>query len=108
MDRMTRYDAYISSDRLYVFMDGAPAACTKYPQGDFSLQGPVTVTFGDVLFHEGAEGEVGSCVQGVLTSLPFLNRHQCTETSRHWDDLGFKSGVAAPDWDELRFPCVAY
>jgi hypothetical protein len=108
MDRMTRYDAYISSGLLYVFMDGAPAACTKYPGGGFSLKGSVTVTFGDVLYHEGAETEVGSCTEGALTSLPFLNRHQCTETSRHWDDLGFKSGVAAPEWDEKRFPCTAY
>jgi hypothetical protein len=108
MDRMTRYDAYISAGLLYVFMDGAPAACTKYPGGGFSLKGSVTVTFGDVLYHEGAETEVGSCTEGALTSLPFLNRHQCTETSRHWDDLGFKSGVAAPEWDEKRFPCTAY
>ena len=108
MDRMTRYDAFISSGLLYVFMDGAPAACTKYPGGGFSLKGSVTVTFGDVLYHEGAETEVGSCTEGALTSLPFLNRHQCTETSRHWDDLGFKSGVAAPEWDEKRFPCAAY
>jgi hypothetical protein len=108
MDRMTRYDAYIASDRIYVFMDGAPAACSKYPAGAFTLAGSVAVTFGDVLYHEGAETEVGACEKGALTALPFLNRHQCNETVRHWDDLGWKSGVAAPEWDATRFPCRDY
>jgi hypothetical protein len=108
MDRMTKYDAYVSSGLLYVFMDGAPAGCTKYPANGFALGGAVTVTFGDVLYHEGAETEVGSCVAGTPTALPFLLHHQCTETKRQWDDLGFKSGAAAPTWDETTFPCVAY
>jgi hypothetical protein len=38
----------------------------------------------------------------------FEHGHQCEETKRHWDDLGFKAGVAAPAWDNDRFPCVAY
>ncbi len=108
MDRMTKYDAYISSERLYVFVDGTPAGCTLYPTTGFALSGPVSVTFGDVLYHEGAETEVGSCVAGSPTGMPFLLVHQCTETKRHWDDLGFKSGVNVPEWDSTRFPCVSY
>jgi hypothetical protein len=108
MDRMTKYDAYISSDRLYVFMDGTPAGCTQYAKNGFTIGGPVTVTFGDVLYHEGAETEVGSCVAGSPTGMPFLLDHQCTETKRIWDDLGFKSGVNVPQWDSTNFPCVSY
>jgi len=108
MDRMTKYDAYISSARLYVFVDGTPAGCTLYPNNGFALGGTVTVTFGDVLYHEGAETEVGSCIAGSPTGMPFLLAHQCTETKRTWDDLGFKSAVNAPPWDSTNFPCVAY
>jgi hypothetical protein len=39
---------------------------------------------------------------------PFLHEHQCTETKRHFDDLGFKSGVPAPTWNETTHPCGAY
>jgi hypothetical protein len=104
MDRMTKFDAYISSDRLYVLLDDAPAGCTQYPSG-FTLAGPVSVTFGDVLYHEEVTDEM-VCKQA--RPYDFMHVHQCTETSRHYDDLAFKSGVPAPKWDESRLPCVAY
>ncbi len=28
------------------------------------------------------------------------------DSVRHFDYVGFKSGVAAPAWDEHRFPCI--
>jgi hypothetical protein len=105
VDRMTRYDAYISSTQLYVFMDGAPAGCTQYPSNGFALNGPVTLTFGDVLYHESAPDEL-ICAQA--RPYPFMHEHQCSETKRQWDDLGFKSGVAAPTWDSVNFPCAAF
>ncbi|MEP6653790.1 MAG: hypothetical protein ABJA82_10545 [Myxococcales bacterium] len=104
MDRMTRFDAFVSSQRVYVFMDGTPAGCSLFPS-DFTLGGNVTVTFGDVLYHEGAQDEL---VCHDARPYSFMHSHQCTETSRHFDDLGFKSGVSAPLWDETRFPCTAY
>jgi len=116
MDRMTRFDAFISTQRLYVFMDGAPAGCTQYPTGWNMQPGPVTVTFGDVLYHELAP----DAVCGGPRLFQFGHEHQCTETTRHFDDLGFKSGVPAPatgpaavlgaafTWDETRLPCASY
>jgi hypothetical protein len=104
VDRMTRFDAYVGADRVYVYMDDAPAGCTQYPTS-FALAGPVTVTFGDVLYHEGATDEL-VCAQA--RPYGFLHRHQCTETSRHFDDLGFRSGADVPAWDETRFPCNPY
>jgi hypothetical protein len=102
LDRMTKFDAYISSGRTYLFVDGTPAGCTQYPSG-FSLTGSVTVTFGDVLYHEGAEV---ICEQ--TRPFAFMHGHECLETVRHWDDIGFKSGVPAPTWDDGKFPCEAY
>jgi hypothetical protein len=106
MDRMTKFDAYISSSLVYTFVDGTPAGCMQYPAGvGFALSGPVSVTFGDVLYHESAPDE-GICNQSHPYA--FMHEHQCEETKRHWDDLGFKSGVAVPEWDYGRFPCKPY
>jgi tetrahydromethanopterin S-methyltransferase subunit B len=105
MDRITKYDAYISSTVLYAFMDGTPAGCMQYPSNGFALTGAVTVTFGDVLYHEGAGDELVCSEQKPYA---FMHEHQCTETKRHWDDLGFKSGVAAPPWNDTLFPCIPY
>jgi hypothetical protein len=108
MDRMTRFDAFISSQKLYVFMDGAPAGCTAYPSA-FALQGTVTVTFGNVIYHETADL---SAMNPRLMS--FIERHQFMETSRQFDDLGFKAGVSTVSdpllstWDETRLPCGTY
>jgi hypothetical protein len=105
IDRMTRYDAYISSGLLYLFMDGAPAGCMLYPANGYMLNGPVTVTFGDVLYHEAAPDEL-ICEQ--VKPYVYMHEHQCSETTRHWDDLGFKSGVAPPAWDTTKFPCTPF
>ena len=104
MDRLTRFDVYVSSQRMYVLFDGAPAGCMQYPSA-FRLRGPVTVTFGDVLYHEGAEDER---ICASPKPYPFMHAHQCTETKRHFDDLGFKSGVAAPPWNDRLLPCGPY
>jgi hypothetical protein len=69
------------------------------------LKGPVTVTFGAVLYHEGATDEM---VWNQPKPYSFWHQHEATETKRHFDDLGFKSGVSAPAWDETKFPCGAY
>jgi hypothetical protein len=105
MDRMTRYDAYISSSLLYVFMDGTPAGCMMYPSGGFALSGAMTVTFGDVLYHEGAGDEL---VCSLDKPYAFMHEHQCTETKRHWDDLAFKGGVPAPAWNATLYPCMPF
>ena len=105
MDRMTKYDVYISSTVLYAFMDGTPAGCMQYPSNGYALQGAVTVSFGDVLYHEGAPDEE---VCSQPKPYDFMHEHQCTETARHWDDLAFKSGVPAPTWNSTLFPCIPY
>jgi hypothetical protein len=100
LDRLAAFDVYLSSARLYVFMDGTPIACRQWP-ASVPLQGPVTVTFGDTMYHEGADPDVADSP----TPMPFVLEHLPTETKRHFDDLAFKSGVAAPAWDTVRFPC---
>jgi hypothetical protein len=106
MDQPTTFDAFISSTLLYVFMNGGPAGCMEYPSNGYSLTGKtVTVTFGDVLYHEGSTDEM-VCYQPKPFS--FMYEHECHETKRHWDDLGFKSGVPAPAWNSTLFPCIPY
>jgi hypothetical protein len=103
VDRLTRFDAYVSSERLYLFLDGTPAGCMLFPSG-FALQGAVTVTAGDVLYHELAPDAVCSGAK----PFSYLSAHGCPETERHFDDIGYKSGVSAPAWDEAILPCVDY
>jgi hypothetical protein len=103
---MTQFDAYISTSMVYTFVDGTPAGCVMQPTtGGFNLSGKVWVAFGDVLYHEAAPDE-SLCDESHPRM--FEHEHQCEETKRHWDDLGFKAGVAAPAWDNAQFPCVAY
>jgi hypothetical protein len=103
IDRMTKFDVFVSPSRLYVMMDGEPAGCTLLPSA-VGFTGPVSVTFGDVFFDEAAEPDV--CM--ATRPYDFQHRHGCHETARHFDDLGFRSNTALPDWDERRFPCSPY
>jgi hypothetical protein len=58
--------------------------------------GPVTVTWGDVLYHS-----------AVDRTMKFHAAHLRLDTRRHYDNLGFSSGLPAPGWDESRLPCAA-
>lgn len=93
-DRDTVFDVYTSTKRAYLFLDGEPYGCADLPASGVP-SGDVTVTFGDVLYHSG--------VDHLFT---FYSKHLHFQTHRHFDNLGFKSGVAAPVWDEKRFPCA--
>ena len=101
--RLAQLDVYASTARTYVFLDGRPHACVDLPAGAFA-PGTATVTFGDVLYHSG----VDEPVVPKDTVYVFHRDRMLTETRRHYDGLGFSSGVAAPGWDESRFPCVAF
>jgi hypothetical protein len=106
VDASTRFDLYTSSSRAYIFVNNKPYACANLSSNSgispmpIAPTGPVTVTFGDALYHSGAD-------VNFLTMMSdgFINRHQLYSTNRHFDNLGFSSGVAAPAWDETRFPC---
>jgi hypothetical protein len=74
-------------------LDGQPYGCADLPTTGVP-KGTVTVTFGDVMYHSG--------VDALFT---FTQKHYHFDTVRHFDNLGFKSHVAAPAWDEARFPC---
>lgn len=99
--RKGRLDLYVSTSRAYVFLDGAPYGCADLPAGALAA-GEVSVTYGDVLYHSGVDEPVVGSDYYV-----FHRDHQLTETRRHFDDLGFRSHVPAPSWDESRFPCTA-
>jgi hypothetical protein len=92
-DHRIVFDAYASTARVYLFLDGKPYACADLPSG--APSGPVTVTWGDVLYH--------SAVDRLFA---YHAAHMQYDTRRHFDNLGFSSGVPAPGWDESRIPCV--
>jgi hypothetical protein len=113
-DRSARWDLYTSTERAYVFLDSQPYACVDLTNRKARLSsgapivptptppraGAVTIAFGDVMYHAGAEA-------GYFTVFsPFHLNHELFETVRHFDYIAFKSNDSAPAWDESRFPCI--
>jgi hypothetical protein len=94
VDRSTRIDAYVSTRRSYLFADNKPYACVDMPAKGVPASGPVTVTFGDVLYHS-----------GVDPVFAYYENNLKVASARHYDNLGFKSGVEGPRWDEQNLPC---
>jgi hypothetical protein len=97
VDRTIRFDAYVSTGRVYLYTNGVPYGCADLPAGKMKA-GPGTVTFGDSLYHSGVDLEEW---------YPFHRSKLQTQTSRHYSNLAFTSGVAAPPWDESIMPCAA-
>ena len=54
-----------------------------------------------MLYHSGAD-VVGADIGWMYE---FHVRHLATETRHHYDNIGFSSGVAAPEWNEKILPC---
>jgi hypothetical protein len=95
VDHRVLFDVFASTQRTYLFLDGKPYACANMPSVGVP-SGPVTVTWGDVLYHS-----------GVDHTFAFHQQHMQIDMRRHFDNLGFSSGVLGPTWDEKRFPCAA-
>ena len=100
-DRTYRFDGYVSSKRAYIFVNGSPYGCGVFPAGATTPKGPVTVTWGNVLYHSGVDDWYYT---GYLSDQSGKTSEKI-ETLRHYDNLGFSSGVDLPPWDEQRFPC---
>jgi hypothetical protein len=94
IDRSTRFDVYMSTKRTYLFADNKPYGCVDMPTQGVPASGPVTVTFGDVLYHS-----------GVDPVFSYYENNLKVASWRHYDNLGFKSGVEGPKWDEQQLPC---
>jgi hypothetical protein len=94
-DHRILFDVFTSTRRTYLFLDGQPYACADLPSVGVP-NGPVTVTWGDALYHS-----------AVDLTLAFHTDHMQIEQRRHFDNLGFSSGLPAPSWDDVRFPCAA-
>jgi hypothetical protein len=95
VDHRVLFDVFASTQRLYVFLDGQPYGCADMPSVGVP-NGPVTVTWGDALYHS-----------SVDITFAYHADHMQIEQRRHFDNLGFSSGVPAPSWDEARLPCAA-
>jgi hypothetical protein len=112
LDRPVRLEALVSTQRIYLFLDGQPYSCTNLPAtaadgNAYSVpSGAVTVTIGDVLYHSGVDLSIGGANIVAPGAYAFHRNHMHYMTRRHFDAFGFKSGVQAPAWDENKFPCV--
>lgn len=95
-DRTVQFDAYVSTQRVYVYTNGKPYGCAELPAGRL-LEGPGTVTYGDVLYHSAVD---------LADWYEYHVERMQVVTSRHFSNLGFSSGVANPGWDETLIPCV--
>ncbi len=84
-----------SPPRVSPFLAGEPSGCAPLPDGA-APNGPVTVTWGDVLYHS-----------AVDHTYAFHTAHMLVEQRRHFDNLGFSSGLGAPKWVKSRLPCAA-
>jgi hypothetical protein len=94
VDSRVIFDVYASTERAYLFLNKKPYGCAELPSG-VAPSGEVTVTYGDVLYHS-----------GVDHTFAFHKEHMQVDARRHYDNLGFSSGVSAPAWDETRLPCA--
>jgi hypothetical protein len=94
-DHPVLFDIFTSTSRSYLFLDGQPYGCADLPDGA-APTGAVTVTWGDALYHS-----------AVDHTYAYHAAHMQVEQRRHFDNLGFSSGVDAPTWDETRLPCAA-
>jgi hypothetical protein len=100
----SRWDLFVSSQRAYVYFDSEPWACIDLPDGAFKAGDEVGVTFGDVLYHSGADEEIND--EPGPSVWQFHSKYQSTETRRVFDDIGFSGAVAEPEWDESEIPCL--
>ncbi|MEO8904995.1 MAG: hypothetical protein ABI488_21345 [Polyangiaceae bacterium] len=94
-DHPVLFDVFASTKRAYLFLDGQPYGCAELP-ADAAPTGSVTVTWGDALYHS-----------EIDVTYAFHAAHMQIEQRRHFDNLGFSSGLDAPTWDETRLPCAA-
>lgn len=106
VDAPTKFDLYASSSRAYIFINDKPYGCANLSSSTgvspmpLPPTGAATVTFGDALYHSSADDNFNVKMPGG-----FITRRSGTSTYRHFDNLGFSSGVAAPAWDESKLPC---
>jgi hypothetical protein len=105
-DKRVRFDVWASTSKVYFMLDGKPVACANLTAAHTMPAGAVTVTFGDVLYHSGVDLAYGSNPATPYPGFPFHEKHLLLETHRHFDELAFKSGQPAPQWDETLVPCA--
>lgn len=99
-DRPVQWDVYTSTSRVYVFMDGKPAACAVLPEGRMPA-GAVTVAYRAVLYHCG----IDESVTPEDTGHRYEHDYSLCHSDRHMDDFGIDLSTPAPAWDESVLPC---
>ena len=99
-DRPVQWDVYTSTSRVYVFVDGKPAACADLPPGRMPV-GPVTVAYRAVIYHCG----IDETVTPNETGHRYEHDYSLCHSDHHMDDFGIDLSVPSPAWDESVLPC---
>ncbi|HEV8549563.1 MAG TPA: hypothetical protein VGQ57_11060 [Polyangiaceae bacterium] len=99
-DRPVQWDVYASTERVYVFLDGKPAACAVLPKGRMPV-GPVTVAYRAVIYHCG----IDESVTPADTGHQYEHDYSLCHSDHHMDDFGIDLSVPEPNWDESVLPC---
>jgi hypothetical protein len=99
-DRLVKFDAYFSTNRVYVFVEDRPMGCAVLPPQRFP-GGPVNVVFSSTAYHI----DIDEQVERDPPRHEYWRRYSLGYVERKVDDLGVKSGVNAPAWDESILPC---
>jgi hypothetical protein len=100
IDRLVKFDVYASTKRVYVFIEDHPAGCAVIPEGRFPA-GQVNVVFGAAAYHI----EVDEFLTRPPARIQYWAQYSLAHSDRKFDDLGVKSKVSLPAWDESIMPC---
>jgi hypothetical protein len=98
-DRPVQFDAYVSTERVYLFVDDEPAGCAILPPGRMPA-GPVSVLFNAVGYHMDIDDQ-----SDPSTGHQYLRTYSFNHTDRRFDELGVTLNAPLPAWDETRIPC---
>jgi hypothetical protein len=99
-EKSNRLELYASARKAYVFLDEKPFGCAELDPSTMPT-GKVSVTFGSVIYHIGADWTVTETMKGS-----FLAEQKGTNMESHISYAGFSSGVAAPKNWPSTFPCA--
>jgi hypothetical protein len=94
----SRLDAYATTDRVYVFLDGRAYGCANIPEVFSYEPGPSHVTFGTVLYHSGIDLDTQAGNGSMV--FPFHREHQRIMSQRRFDNLAVRSTNELPTWPD--------
>jgi hypothetical protein len=95
-----RFELFISTHKAYIYLDEKPYGCAEFDTG-MVPSGEVAVTYGNVIYHGGADDGVRYFLEDS-----FLDRQTIVRDTKHFSYVGFSSGVGLPPGWPATLPCA--